>query len=271
MNQAWKLHIWGTRGSMPVSCADYLEYGGNTSCVSVDCGRNYVVFDAGSGLFLLGGCLPPGSRVDLFCGHAHLDHLMGLPVFRLMHDPSAELHLYGEPRKGVSFRQQLETLIGPPYWPLELSDFRAHITVHDIGPGQSIPLPDGKTVRTMRACHPNLGLLFRLDDGTRSVVYTVDCEITAPLQERLADFAQGADVLVWDATFTPEELPERRGWGHSSWAEGAELRRVAQAKLAIMMHYANGYTDDFLTGQERLAAAHDPAVRFAREGMEVTI
>ncbi len=147
MNQAWKLHIWGTRGSMPVSCADYLEYGGNTSCVSVDCGRNYVVFDAGSGLFLLGGCLPPGSRVDLFCGHAHLDHLLGLPVFRLMHDPSAELHLYGEPRKGMSFRQQLETLISPPYWPLELSDFRAHITIHDIGPGQSIQLPDGKTVR----------------------------------------------------------------------------------------------------------------------------
>lgn len=271
MNQTWKLHVWGVRGSMPAPGAEYQEYGGNTACVSVDCGGSTVIFDAGSGLAGLGGCLPPGSRVDLFCGHAHLDHLLGLMMFPLMHDASAEIHLYGEPRMGQSFQQQLERLIGPPYWPLGLSDFRARIIVHDIGPGQCIPLPGGRTVHTLRGCHPNLGLLFRLEGEGRCVVYTADCEMTAPLQKRLAGFAQGADVLVWDATFTPEELPARRGWGHSSWAQGAELRRLAQAKRALMLHYANGYTDTFLREQERLALAHDPAVRFAREGMEVTI
>ena len=68
MEQNWKITVWGVRGSMPTPSQDFLQYGGNTSCISVDCGSVLVVFDAGSGLVQLGKRLKNSGikRVDLF-------------------------------------------------------------------------------------------------------------------------------------------------------------------------------------------------------------
>lgn len=270
MEQVWNATIWGVRGSMPMACADYLEYGGNTSCVSVDCGEGIVVFDAGTGLIAFGNWLRSSGkkRVDLFFSHVHLDHIMGLPVFSALHDPGMELHFYGETRGGVSFRKQLETMLGPPYWPVGFGDFRARIEVHEIGPGERVVLPGGAAVSTLRGNHPNTCLHYRMEDEGRSLVYALDCETDEETFRRLARFAQGTDLLIWDACYAPDELAARRGWGHSSWEQGAALAGEAGVRLALMTHYANGYTDAFLREQERLAG---DAVRFAREGMEIRL
>lgn len=266
----WRIAFWGVRGSLPVARAEFLEYGGNTSCVSADCGETLVVFDAGSGLPELGRRLAggPGRRLDLLIGHVHLDHILGLPCFQPLHDPAMEVHLYGEARDGLRFRERLEAVLGPPYWPLGLDDFRAKITVHELTPGQTFELPGGITVRTLRANHPNGCLLYRLDGGGKSLVYALDCETEPETFRELAEFARGAGLLVWDAAFTPEDLPARRGWGHSSWKDGAALREAAGIGAAYMAHYAPEYTDAFLRELEEKAG---PAVRFAREGMEVLL
>ena len=266
----WKLNIWGVRGSMPAPSRNFLDYGGNTSCVSVDCGAgDLVVFDAGSGLLALAGQLSGSCPVHIFISHVHIDHLLGLYTFPLFHTPGAEVHLYGEARGGVSFQRQLEAIVGPPYWPVGFSDFKAGIAIHEIGPDQTVPLSGGRTVRTMRGNHPNLSLLYRLDSGTRSVAYALDCELTDALRPRLAAFCCGAGALVWDANFTSQDLARHPGWGHSSWEQGVELGREAGAGLILMTHYNQSYTDDFLREQERLAAG--PGVCFAREYMEALV
>jgi phosphoribosyl 1,2-cyclic phosphodiesterase len=140
----WKLNIWGVRGSMPAPSRNFLDYGGNTSCVSVDCGAgDLVVFDAGSGLLALAGQLSGSCPVHIFISHVHIDHLLGLYTFPLFHTPGAEVHLYGEARGGVSFQRQLEAIVGPPYWPVGFSDFKAGIAIHEIGPDQTVPSPAG--------------------------------------------------------------------------------------------------------------------------------
>ena len=101
MSQDWILDVWGVRGSMPAISPDFAEYGGNTSCVSVDCGEDVVVFDAGSGLMALGQRLDGKRPIRLFLSHVHVDHLLGLFTFPLLYNPKAELHLYGEARGGT--------------------------------------------------------------------------------------------------------------------------------------------------------------------------
>lgn len=269
MAQNWKINVWGVRGSMPAPSPGFLKYGGNTSCFSVDCGEELVVFDAGSGLVNLGRRLTGQRPVHLFIGHVHMDHLMGLFLFPLFYCPGARIRLYGEARGGVPFRQQLEALIGPPYWPVGFADFPADVTFHEIGPDQSIPLPGDRTVRTMRGNHPNQGLLFRLDGAGRSVAYTLDCELTEELRPRLTEFCRDAGILIWDANFTTQDLSSHLGWGHSSLEQGIALARDAGAGLLLLTHYNFTYTDDFLWERER--AIRSPAVRFAREGMEVSL
>lgn len=273
MEQEWKTTVWGVRGSMPAASEDFLQYGGNTSCISVNCGGFLVVFDAGSGLIQLGKWLKDSciKRVNLFFSHIHIDHVIGLYAFQALHDPEMEIHLYGEAREGVSFRQQLETLIGPPYWPLGLEDFRARIEVCEIRPEQFISLTKEIVVRTMRGSHPNGSLYFRLEDARRSMVYALDCELEKAFVPKIVQFARDTNLLVCDANFTEEDLLHCRGWGHSSWQQCLDLRKACGAKLALLTHYSNDYDDCFLREQERLAILVDQAARFAREGMEVLI
>lgn len=269
MDQNWKLNVWGVRGSMPTAACGFLTYGGNTSCFSVDCGEDVVIFDAGSGLTDLGRRLDVHRPVHLFIGHVHMDHILGLFIFPLFYRPGARIHIYGEARNGVPFREQLETVVGPPYWPVGFPDFQAEITFHEIGPGQTIPLPGGRTVRTMRGSHPNQSLLCRLDGAGKSVAYTLDCELTDALRPSLVEFCRGAGVLIWDANFTTQDLSNHLGWGHSSWTQGIALARDAGAGLLLLAHYNQTYTDAFLWQWEQLG--REPGVRFAREGMEVLL
>lgn len=272
MGEKWTAAVWGTRGAIPMAGADCLEYGGNTSCVSVRCGGTLVVFDAGSGIVRLGAALAQTGEtkeVHLFLSHLHLDHILGMVGFSCLSDPKGRLHLYGEARGGVGFREQLDRLLGPPYWPLRLADFPAEVVFHEIGPGRRVVLEEGLYVDTLRGCHPNQSLLYRLEGEEQSVVYGLDCELAGDMAERLEEFARGCSLLIWDANFVRADL--QKGWGHSTWDQGAVLRQRAGAGLALMTHFSHTYTDAFLREQERLAAELDPKVLFAREGMVLLI
>ena len=269
--QNWTARVWGTRGAIPIAAANFLTYGGNTSCLSVDCGE-LMVFDAGSGIVRLGEELVEQGgpkRVHIWISHLHLDHILGLVGFPLLHDPSAEIHLYGERRGGLSFREQLECIFTPPYWPLSLADFQANIIFHEIEPGGAAFPAEGLTVYALRGCHPNHSLIYRLEGAGRSVVYTLDCELTAPMTSRLTEFARDCDLLVWDANFVTEDL--QKGWGHSTWEQGIEVGRAAGAKKVLMTHFSHTYTDRFLEEQERLAQQKSGACAFAREGMVINL
>lgn len=274
VEKEWTVSVWGVRGSMPVPASGFLEYGGNTSCVSVDCGTDLVVFDAGSGLMGFGDSLraKKNKRVDILLSHLHMDHCLGLFGFGPLYDPEAEIHLYGGAETENGFCRSLETLLGAPYWPVGLRDFRAHVRLHEIRPGESFLLGGkGVTVSTTAGNHPGGSVLYRLDGGGKSVVYALDCEINDAIFESLAEFSRGSGLILWDAGFVPEDLERYRGWGHSTWEQGIALRRVAGADRILMAHFAPNYTDAFLREQERLAGQADPACHFAREGMKILL
>lgn len=264
MGEHWQLAVWGVRGSNPAPEADFLGYGGNTSCFSVDCGEALAVFDAGSGLTGLGERMAgPGGprRADIFLSHLHLDHVQGLTAFRPFFFPSKEIHLYG--RSGLA--EALNRLLSPPWWPVGLRDFRAAVTIHEICPGKAVPLPGGVNMEAMEGSHPNGCFCYRLEGGGKRVVYALDCEPDEAMVRKLEDFAQGADLLVWDANFVEADF--QPGWGHSTWRQGLATAQAAGAKRVLMAHYAPNRSDTFLREQEALARKASSAVYFAKEGM----
>ncbi len=272
MQQEWNITVWGVRGSAPRPEREFLDFGGNTSCICADCGRDLVVLDGGSGLSALGRTLDAGGnreKIHILLSHLHLDHVMGLPSFSPFFDPAAEIHIYA---KAASFHK-LETLVGPPFWPVALSDFPARVCLHELWTNERFSL-NGLEGHTMAGNHPGGSLLYRLEaaapDGTvKSLVYTPDCETNASILPALTEFSRDADLLIWDAGFAPEDL--KKGWGHSTWEQGIRLRQAAGAKKILMTHYDSNYSDSFLRTQEKRAVRMDAACCFAREGMVITL
>jgi len=257
----WHIKVWGVRGSAPKPELEYLQYGGNTSCISLERGGEVAILDAGSGLSSLARGLAGQEprRLDLFISHPHFDHVMGLFSFPPLLDPDMELHLYG----GAGLRESLETLIDPPYWPLGLRDCQARLTFHELRPGERFQM-GGLSGITTAGNHPGGSLLCRLEADGKRLVYALDCELDEEVSARLTEFSRGADLLIWDACFT--QLDKRPGWGHSTWEEGLALCRKAGAKRVLMTHYSQEHPDQFLREQERRAQQAGGACIFAREG-----
>lgn len=274
MQEAWRVEVWGVRGAAPAAHRDFLEYGGNTSCIQAECGREVVIFDAGSGLLDLGKSLRKRGRkrVHILLSHLHMDHISGLFGFPLFLDSEAEVYLYGKAADGIGLKERLEALLGSPYWPVCPKNFPAHVEIHETDPGENFFLGDGAhrlTIRTLEGNHPGGSLLYRVEQGEKSIVYGLDCEMNDEMFQAFREFAREGSLLIWDANFTDEDLKHCRGWGHSSWRQGIALGKAARVKNILMTHYSGEYTDEFLEKQKKMAEDEGAFCLFAREGMVI--
>lgn len=261
------LTVWGVRGSLPATDRKCMDYGGNTSCISLEYGDSLVCFDAGSGLSALIARMTEARRLDILITHFHIDHILGL--FNLSAFRGEEIHLYGEGYGGAGFKERIETVAGRPYWPLGIDDLPAKVYLHELNPGDTASLPCGIEVSTLKGNHPGGSILYRADFCNKSVTYALDCEMGGDMFDRLTEFSKDTGMLIWDASFTEDD--KQPGWGHSTWSEGIELAEAANAHRVMMTHYTRGYTDEFLREQERLAARKNNRCVFAREGMVITL
>ena len=81
----------------------------------------------------------------------------------------------------------------------------------------------------------------------RKLVFASDLEHGDPEFDRiLLEVAQGAEILIFDSQFTPEEYPRRRGWGHSTWQQATAVAQQAGAKKLILFHHNPSHSDDTL-------------------------
>jgi ribonuclease BN (tRNA processing enzyme) len=85
------------------------------------------------------------------------------------------------------------------------------------------------------------------------------------------------DVLIHDGMFTPEELKQHRGWGHSSNHEAVALAAEARVPRLVLFHHRPERDDagmDALLKDARAAARatkRPPEVTAAAEGMQLTL
>ena len=272
------VRFWGVRGSVASPGPRTLRTGGNTSCVEVDCAGQKVIFDLGTGLRALGTALMKRGpvRAQIFVSHYHWDHIAGLPFFAPAYDPKSELVIHGATRRGRDVRQILSGQMLDPYFPVDLGILNARLRFVTLNDGGMVRLGKRLTVRAAELNHPGGALGFRLECGGRTMVYATDFEHGTAADERLVELARGADLLVFDAQFTPAEyegngVPARRGWGHSTYEAGAQIARRAGVRRLALYHHAPDRDDK---GVERLALLAKKLHRgsfAAREGMQVTL
>ncbi len=300
--------IWGDRGSMPTPGPDTVEFGGNTACIEVRCGKRLIIIDAGSGIRQLGDSLmrtdfPKGPiSADIFITHTHWDHIMGFPMFTPIYVPGTELRIRGP----ITYEDDpLEKVIGSQlsyrYWPVRQEELAAKITYEQIKEA-TFDLGDGIWLTTKYLNHPILCLGYRFEYRGRSFVTLYDNEPfrnvfpTDPADpqydesyaregeeaareqnEKIQGFMAGADLLVHDTQYTAKEyVAGKVGWGHSSFEHAINAAHKAGVKRLLLFHHDPNRTDTELQEleifyQAKLRGRTSMAVEMSREGTLYTI
>lgn len=279
-----RIHLCGVRGSTPAPGPEFVEVGGNTSCVAISHGRAAaprLILDAGTGIrnvdALLEGKAFEGS---ILLGHLHWDHTHGLPFFRGADRPDATTRLL-VPDQGVAAVDLVRRFMSPPSFPIEPTGLEGRWSFDSIGEG--VHTIEGFEVTALEIPHKG-GRTFgyRVDDGHAVVAYLSDHgpygalgpgpDGLGPYHEAAMDLCAGADVLIHDAQHTAEELPGRAGYGHSAAGYAVELGRRCGVERVMLFHHDPTRTDAGVADIERsFASDDDVSVEVAREGVGITV
>ncbi len=270
-----RIKFWGVRGSIASPGPETAAVGGNTSCVEVQCGSTSLILDAGTGVRRLGDALLSEGPVDatLLLSHLHWDHIQGLPFFVPAYLPSTKLQIAGSGHGVMSVSDALAHQMTAPVFPVRLDELGAQIRMREVRSGQTFEVGDA-LVKAVKLNHPGGVMAYRIEHEGRSLVYATDTEHYACVDPALRSLAQGADVLIYDSQYTPEEYRgdagrSRVGWGHSTYVAGAEVARAAGVGQYVLFHHDPTRNDAGVADIERRARELYPSSIAAREGLVI--
>ena len=270
----------GVRGSTCAPGAEFVRYGGHTSCVALahDGERPTLVLDAGTGIRNLTRHLDGNPfRGTILLGHLHWDHTHGLPFFAAGNEPDSVVTVV-MPAQGNPV-EVLERAFSPPHFPVTPSQLQGRWQVTSIEPGDhrlegfqvvaaEIPHTGGRTFG------------YRISDGAATLAYLSDhspIEIgkgpdgLGAYHPAAIDLARGVDVLIHDAQHTADEFADHAFLGHSAVEYAVGLAEAAGAHRLVLFHHDPCRTDDQLDAMvDRLRGGPVEAVAGA-EGLVIEL
>jgi phosphoribosyl 1,2-cyclic phosphodiesterase len=269
------VHFHGVRGTIACPGGEYIRYGGNTSCLEVRCGAHLIILDAGTGLRPLGGELSQNGPIDcdLLLSHTHVDHIAGLPFFVPLFSKGNKVRLAAGHLQDhdETLREVIGRMIAAPLFPVPLDALSADISFSEFRAGETFEIKPGVKVLTAPLNHPNGATGYRIEFGGHSMCYVTDTEhVEGELDRNILGLIEGADIFIYDSTYTAAEYPKFKGWGHSTWQEGVRLAEAGKVGLYVAFHHAPEHTDDQMDEIAAELRRRWPASAVAHEGMILT-
>jgi phosphoribosyl 1,2-cyclic phosphodiesterase len=283
------------RGSIASPGPHTVRYGGNTTCIEIRTEANeLIILDAGTGIFPLSQTLLAELPVqaNVLITHSHWDHIQGLPFFIPNFIPGNLLRLHGafDPVSGKGVEQVMSVQLQYSYFPVREAEMKARIEYVTLAPEQTIQIGSA-TITPYLLNHPVINFGYRIEANGKSVFFTGDHEppynIYEPGDAEYAEYQafvdekeaaiqaaiRGVDVLIADTSYTAEEYPAKKGWGHGTFDSSIRAARQAGAKVLYCTHHEPTRSDDALETAFAQALADNPAppgdrldIRLAREG-----
>ena len=270
------VRFWGVRGSIACPGPSTLRYGGNTPCVEVRCGKDTLIFDAGTGIRPLGNALVKAANAaafDIFLSHGHIDHVVGLPFFAPLFVKNQIVRVWAgtlQPAGGVE--EAVRKLMSFPFFPLQVDALQATLEFHDFRAGDVIKARPGITLRTAPLSHPGGATGYRVEFNGKAVAYVTDVEMgDGPIDAALLALVKNAELMILDTTYTDEELPSRVGWGHSTWRQGVKLAEAAGCRTLCLFHHDPDHDDATMGKIGEGAQAVRPGTIVATEGLQIDL
>ena len=211
----------GVRGAIPAPGPETVRYGGNTSCVSLRSSLGQLlILDSGTGIIALGKALlqtefgKGKGHAAILLSHAHWDHIQGFPFFAPIFILGNRFAVFGPARSSSMLEGMLEGQVNPHFSPL--------YTMKNLGASfDLLPMhgdPEDKplwweqvAISARQNPHGKVTCMaYRVEEHGCSVVYAPDAGYPpGGPSEKVIDLYRGADLLIHDATYTPEDRAQR--------------------------------------------------------------
>ena len=253
--------------------------GGNTTCVEVKSMGNELIFDAGTGIRVLGksGNLPKNKVYNLFFTHFHWDHIQGFPFFDAAYNPESEFNIYST---SPDARKFLEEQMNQPYYPVPFGALTKNMNFMTLTPGSSINIGDTQIICCPMS-HPGTSYSYAVIENDKKFVFATDVELrskdfdNSPIMEKVF---KGADCIVIDSQYTAEEAYRKQNWGHSAFCYAVDFAVHWGIKNVCLFHHEPTYDDKKLYSIVQAArwyaqyiAHEDINIQLAQEDMEIQI
>ena len=277
-----KAVVWGCRSTSSAVSPVVTRYGKHTSCVSVETTSHIFVFDAGSGISLLGNELMKSGKhkeIWLFLTHFHHDHVEGLAGFPCAREKDYTLHISGASDPDKSLEQSLKAALEPGFGN-EMP--AAQIELYELME-QTYEILPGVRLSAFYANHPGTTLAYVLQTDGRKIVYCPDSELYGEYATALQDYdekigavCRGADLMFHDGRYTVEDYKKNRNAGHSSFLAAVDFAGKNLVKALVLVHQDDSYADAVLDqmGKDAQARADEHGYKMkvvlGREGLRIS-
>ena len=263
----------GVRGSTSAPGADFVRYGGHTSCIGVSRQGGEaptLVLDAGTGLRNLSAhwSFRP-FQGSILLSHLHWDHVQGIPFFVSGDQEDANVELFLPAQQGLTGEQLLAQSMAPPAFPITPSGLLGDWSFRTVEPG--VHSIEGYSVTAAEIRHKG-GRTFgyRVSDGANDVAYLPDHVAAGAVTDGVEALVRGVDLLIHDAQFLEPERTLADAYGHSTVDDAIGLASQLDAQRLMLFHHGPGRTDAQLDAIGEGLDAPLP-VDLAREGSVVEV
>jgi ribonuclease BN (tRNA processing enzyme) len=155
--------------------------------------------------------------------------------------------------------------MSPPFFPVRASQLSSEIEFRTVTPGTFAA--GGARITVAAVPHTGETFGYRIERDGVTVVYISDHQ--QPVDDPMAidpavlALCEGADLLIHDAQYTPEEFLLRSNWGHCTVDYAVHVAATARVASLVLFHHDPSH-DDESVDLLSLAAAESGRARGVR-------
>jgi ribonuclease BN (tRNA processing enzyme) len=208
----------------------------------------------------------------------HWDHVQGLPFFVPTLRADSHFDIYGPVQEdGRSLREVFEAIIKPPMFPVSLTDLPGTFTFHEVSDDDFAI--GSLEVRSRLVPHIGNTLGFRVSVGGVSVAYISDHQMPVDgshsISQGARELCEGADLLIHDSQYTPEEFAKKSNWGHCTIDYALWVAKECKVKTLALFHHdptrSDAELDAISSSVRETAAAFGVNVIAAAENQTISL